>query len=207
RGMLNLVMKNAIKGRVKTDLKMLHDELEGKLRAIESQGRTQEKYGDFLILLVESCLPEDVLLAWERNRNQEWPDTKNSRYLEHLMNFLRKEVQGEEMVLLARSGFTPKEPHYNVEKDTPLVYKVNRDLAIVSALVSLDSEQKICGLIPKINKKILTDLKKRKITLSDSFSDATEIDLLIGADVMGKLITENVVELDFGLTAVESKLG
>ncbi|GFS75735.1 uncharacterized protein NPIL_67171 [Nephila pilipes] len=82
------------------------------------------------------------------------------------MNFLRKEVQGEEMVLLARSGFTPKEPHYNVKKGTPLVNKVNRDLAIASALVSLDS----------------------------------------GADVMGKLLTENVVELDSGLTAVETKL-
>ncbi|GFU03121.1 DUF1758 domain-containing protein [Nephila pilipes] len=70
------------------------------------------------------------------------------------------------------------------------------------------SEQKLCGLIPKINdKKILTDLKKRKITLSDSVCDATEIDLLIGADVMGKLLTENIVELDSGLTAVESLLG
>ncbi|GFS73128.1 hypothetical protein NPIL_386181 [Nephila pilipes] len=44
------------------------------------------------------------------------------------------------MVFLARSGFTPKEPHYNVKKDTPLVNKVNRDLATASALVSLDSE-------------------------------------------------------------------
>ncbi|GFS69012.1 DUF1758 domain-containing protein [Nephila pilipes] len=70
------------------------------------------------------------------------------------------------MMLLARSGFTPKEPHYNVKKDTPLVNKVNRDLA-TSALVSLDS----------------------------------------GADVMGKLLTENIVELDSALTAIESKLG
>ncbi|GFS34199.1 uncharacterized protein NPIL_218591 [Nephila pilipes] len=53
---------------------------------------------------------------------------------------------------------------------------------------------------------MLTDLKERKITLSDSVCDAIEIDLLIGADVMGKLLTENV-ELDSGLTAVESKLG
>ncbi|GFU08688.1 hypothetical protein NPIL_193761, partial [Nephila pilipes] len=53
------------------------------------------------------------------------------------MNFLRKAVQGEEMVLLARSGFTPKEPYYNMKKDTPLVNKVNRDLATASALVAL----------------------------------------------------------------------
>ncbi|GFT00588.1 integrase catalytic domain-containing protein [Trichonephila clavipes] len=36
-------MKNAVKGRSKTDLTYMYDELEGKLRALESLGRTQEK--------------------------------------------------------------------------------------------------------------------------------------------------------------------
>ncbi|GFW59826.1 DUF1758 domain-containing protein [Trichonephila clavipes] len=103
RYLLGLVMKNAVKGRSKTDLTYLYDELEGKLRALESWGRTQEKYRDFLIPLVESCLPEETLLAWERSRNHK--STQNTRSLEHLMNFLRKEVQGEEMVQLARTGF------------------------------------------------------------------------------------------------------
>ncbi|GFT06890.1 DUF1758 domain-containing protein [Trichonephila clavipes] len=69
RVLLGLVIKNAVKGRSKTDLTYLYDELEGKLRAffLESFGRTQEKYGDFLIPLVESCLPEETLLAWERS--------------------------------------------------------------------------------------------------------------------------------------------
>ncbi|GFY26244.1 uncharacterized protein TNCV_24451 [Trichonephila clavipes] len=35
----------------------------------------------------------------------------------------------------------------------------------------------------------------------------TEINLLIGADVLGKLLTGNSVELESGLTAVETKLG
>ncbi|GFV26639.1 DUF1758 domain-containing protein [Trichonephila clavipes] len=87
--LLVLVMKNAVKGRSETDLTYLYDEFEGKLRALEILGRTQEKYGDFLIPLVESCLPEETLLAWERSRNHE--STQNTRTLEHLMNFLRKE--------------------------------------------------------------------------------------------------------------------
>ncbi|GFW47383.1 DUF1758 domain-containing protein [Trichonephila clavipes] len=37
-----MVMKNAVSGRAKTDLSRLYDELEGKLRALESLGRTQE---------------------------------------------------------------------------------------------------------------------------------------------------------------------
>ncbi|GFU50161.1 DUF1758 domain-containing protein [Trichonephila clavipes] len=97
-------MKNAVSGRTKTDLSALYDELEGKLRSLESLGRTQEKYGDFLTPLVESCLPEEILMAWERKRNTE-TDAKGSRTLEHLMTFLRLEVQGEEMVQLAKSGF------------------------------------------------------------------------------------------------------
>ncbi|GFT03684.1 uncharacterized protein TNCV_278491 [Trichonephila clavipes] len=98
-------MKNAVSGRTKTDLSALYcDELEGKLRSLESLERTQEKYGDFLTPLVESCLPEEILMAWERKRNTE-TDAKGSRTLEHLMTFLRLEVQGEEMVQLAKSGF------------------------------------------------------------------------------------------------------
>ncbi|GFU30829.1 integrase catalytic domain-containing protein [Trichonephila clavipes] len=93
RELLNLVMKNAVSGRTKTDLSALYDELEGKLRSLESLGRTQEKYGDFLTPLVESCLPEEILMAWERKRNTE-TDAKRSRTLEHLMTFLRLEVQG-----------------------------------------------------------------------------------------------------------------
>ncbi|GFV28613.1 DUF1758 domain-containing protein [Trichonephila clavipes] len=103
RDLLGLVMKNAVKEWSKTDLTYLYDESEGKLRALESLGRTQEKYGDFLIPLVESCIPEETLLAGERSQNHE--STQNTRSLEHLMNFLRKEVQGEEMVQLARTGF------------------------------------------------------------------------------------------------------
>ncbi|GFW67824.1 uncharacterized protein TNCV_3871551 [Trichonephila clavipes] len=97
-------MKNAVSGRTKTDLSALYDELEGKLRSFESLGQTQEKYRDFLTPLVESCLPEEILMAWERKRNTE-TDAKRLRTLEHLMTFFRLEVQGEEMVQLAKSGF------------------------------------------------------------------------------------------------------
>ncbi|GFY18337.1 uncharacterized protein TNCV_2047431 [Trichonephila clavipes] len=94
-------MKNAVSGRTKTDLSALYDELEGKLRSLESLGRTQEKYGDFLTPLFESCLPEEILMAWERKRNTE-TDAKGWRTLEHLMTFLRLEVQGEERAAVAQ---------------------------------------------------------------------------------------------------------
>ncbi|GFV68694.1 uncharacterized protein TNCV_821571 [Trichonephila clavipes] len=103
RDLLGLVMKNAVKERSKTDLTYLYDESEEKLSAVESLGRTQEKRGAMEILienwvanveslrnttLVESCLPEETLLAWERSLTHE--STQNTRSLEHLMNFFAK---------------------------------------------------------------------------------------------------------------------
>ncbi|GFV88110.1 integrase catalytic domain-containing protein [Trichonephila clavipes] len=201
-------MKNAVSGRTKTDLSALYDELEGKLRSLESLGRTQKKYGDFLTPLVESCLPKEILMAWERKRNTE-TDAKGSRTLEHLMTFLRLEVQGEEMVQLAKSGFgTPIR-----KRDSPTERVKSTELTTASALASSEksselSEKKICGFISKIeDKRILNELKNKEIILSDLNCKETEIGLLIGADNIGKLLTGNLIEFDSGLTAIETKLG
>ncbi|KAF8777489.1 hypothetical protein HNY73_014345 [Argiope bruennichi] len=106
RDLLTIIIKNAVSSRAKTDLSRLYDELEGKLRTLESLGHTQEKFRNFLAPLVESCLPEEVLMMWERIRNHHElgnnTDEKNARSLESLMTFLRQEVQGEEMVALSR---------------------------------------------------------------------------------------------------------
>ncbi|GFU39956.1 DUF1758 domain-containing protein [Trichonephila clavipes] len=87
-------------------LVQIYDELESKIRALESFGRTQEKYGDFLSLLVESCLPEEILIAWERFRNlNEATDAWKTCSLEQLLSFLNKEVRGEQLIELALPGF------------------------------------------------------------------------------------------------------
>ncbi|GFX68987.1 putative RNA-directed DNA polymerase from transposon X-element [Trichonephila clavipes] len=56
--------------------------------------------------LVESCLREAVLRAWEKCRNAETTSEgeDSGRSLDRLMTFLRKEVESEEMILLARAG-------------------------------------------------------------------------------------------------------
>ncbi|GFX36448.1 uncharacterized protein TNCV_3672021 [Trichonephila clavipes] len=124
-------MKNAVSGRTKTDLSALYDELEGKLRSLESLGRTQEKYGDFLTPLVESCLPEEILMAWERKRNTE-TDAKGSRTLEHLMTFLRLEVKGKKWCSWQNPGFgIPIR-----KKDSPTESVKPTELTTASALAS-----------------------------------------------------------------------
>ncbi|XP_035211174.1 uncharacterized protein LOC118185438 [Stegodyphus dumicola] len=107
RDLLGLITKNATTDKTASDLKVFYDSIENKLRALESLGRTKEKFADFLGPLVESCLPENILRAWERSRTSEQRQEKSSeRTLEKLMRFLRHEVESEEMIRLAQSGFT-----------------------------------------------------------------------------------------------------
>ncbi|GFT98669.1 uncharacterized protein TNCV_803311 [Trichonephila clavipes] len=143
RDLLTLVMKNAAAGREKADLPLLYDELESKLRSLESLGKTQDKYGDFLTPLVESCLPEEVLVAWERSRNHQ-TESEGSRSLEQLMNFLRQEVKGEEIVLLARTGLTL---HQNPRKKDYHATQVNKlETTTAAALVNMDNPELESGL-------------------------------------------------------------
>ncbi|GFW98925.1 DUF1758 domain-containing protein [Trichonephila clavipes] len=121
-----------------------YDELEGKLRALESLGRTQERFGDFLAPLVESCLPEEVLMTWERNRNHhELSDNtagKNIRSpLENIMTFLHQEVQGEEMVVLSRTGFASNNVTRKKEYVCTPLNEISGDSATAAALVSFKS--------------------------------------------------------------------
>ncbi|GBN05357.1 hypothetical protein AVEN_176552-1 [Araneus ventricosus] len=89
RDLLSMAMKNANSGRTKTNLPALYAELEDKTRALESVGRTQEKYSDFLNPLVETCLPEEILAAWERSRNTKDAPQVEDRSLKKLINFLK----------------------------------------------------------------------------------------------------------------------
>ncbi|GFT06173.1 transposable element Tcb1 transposase [Trichonephila clavipes] len=91
RDLLSKIIKNAVSGHVTTYLPSLYDELESKIRALESLGRIQEKYGDFLSPLVESCLLEEILVAWERFRNlKEAADTENVPWNNYLVLLTKK---------------------------------------------------------------------------------------------------------------------
>ncbi|GFX46292.1 integrase catalytic domain-containing protein [Trichonephila clavipes] len=64
RELLKLVLQNAEVNKV--NLSSLYDKIEAQLRALESLGVTKEKYAAMLFPLVESCLPAEILRAWER---------------------------------------------------------------------------------------------------------------------------------------------
>ncbi|XP_070515356.1 uncharacterized protein [Cardiocondyla obscurior] len=71
-------------------------------------------------------------------------------------------------------------------------------------------QDNICTTVPSIkNDEWIKELNRKNIRLSDieSTNSHGQIDILIGADVAGKLITGEITNLTNGLTALETRLG
>ncbi|CAG7824208.1 unnamed protein product, partial [Allacma fusca] len=96
RELLRLVLVNATNPKEQSSVLCMYDKLETQLRALETLGVTSDKFAAMLYPLVESCLPEEVMRTWERNRGQiaMQPDASKDR-LALLMTFLKGEVDGE----------------------------------------------------------------------------------------------------------------
>ncbi|GFT16901.1 transposable element Tc1 transposase [Trichonephila clavipes] len=78
--------------------------------------------------VVETCLPIEILKAWDRYRfnrevKEEDPVLTKEKVLENLMSFLHHEMEGEEHRALAEtafgSGIKRKYSHKQVQKDEP----------------------------------------------------------------------------------------
>ncbi|GFT59167.1 putative RNA-directed DNA polymerase from transposon X-element [Nephila pilipes] len=143
RDLLGLIMQNA-NGKIKLELAELYDVLKKKLLALESLGRTQEKFADFLEPLVKSCLPETVLRTWERCRNT-YPTSEgldSGRTLDRLMTFLRKEVESEEMIFLACTGLgSPQRQKSKATIEEPFLAT---SAALVNTKGGRSGKQKFC---------------------------------------------------------------
>ncbi|XP_054267408.1 uncharacterized protein LOC128989536 [Macrosteles quadrilineatus] len=97
RELLALVLKNT---EHSLSLMQFYDKLECQLRALESLEVTTDKCACVLLPLVESCLPDDLLRAWQRcslssdGENKESSETEEQT-LKRLRQFIKSEVEGE----------------------------------------------------------------------------------------------------------------
>uniref|UniRef100_A0ABD2X9A7 Integrase catalytic domain-containing protein n=1 Tax=Trichogramma kaykai TaxID=54128 RepID=A0ABD2X9A7_9HYME len=100
RELLSLVL-NKTSGK----LTCVYDKLETHLRALESLGVTTAMCAAMLYPLVESALPDEILLVWQRKG----AISENAEgRLESLMKFLEEEVNNEQRMSLAKTGFSTK---------------------------------------------------------------------------------------------------
>jgi hypothetical protein len=74
----------------KVTLSSLYDKTETQLRALETLGVATDKYAAMLFPLVESCLSEEVLRAWQRSGYVGSVRPSGETRLESLMSFLKK---------------------------------------------------------------------------------------------------------------------
>lgn len=145
RELLKLTFSMNIKDQ-KVNLSVLYDRIETQLRALESLGVATDKYAAMLFPLVESCLSEELLRAWQRSNNFYSNANKNESRLENLMQFLKTEVENEERITLAMKGFSVKE---NIK-----VLKSKREQPTAAELFSghqEDARIKICTFCDKKN--------------------------------------------------------
>lgn len=87
-------------------MQTLYDKLESYLRNIETLGVTSDKCACILYPMVESCMPEEMLRAWQRSsfRTGDLPQDR----LKNIIKFMLLEVDSEQRICLSLSGFVVK---------------------------------------------------------------------------------------------------
>ncbi|GBM68064.1 hypothetical protein AVEN_66738-1 [Araneus ventricosus] len=86
----------------------IYDNLEQQIRALETLGVTTDKSAALLYPLVESCMPEDFLRAWQRSLNFHLGND-SKKGLDSLLKIFKAEVESEERINLAMTGFGLKD--------------------------------------------------------------------------------------------------
>ncbi|KAJ8964448.1 hypothetical protein NQ317_005384 [Molorchus minor] len=118
RELLKLVLTNL---KVKMSLSTLYDKLESQLRSLETLGVTSEKYAAMLFPLVESSLPEERLRVWQRSQNSYANEEFfNRSSIEKTYGVFEKEVEDEEKISMAVSGFDVKSKTTEKPKETSI---------------------------------------------------------------------------------------
>jgi len=106
RELLTIVLNNFVNKESKISLDALYDQIETKLRSLETLGVTTDKCAAMLFPLVESCLPADLLRAWQRSRDCSVEEKSSMKErLNGLMRFLKAEVENEARISIATEGF------------------------------------------------------------------------------------------------------
>ncbi|UYV62776.1 hypothetical protein LAZ67_2001895 [Cordylochernes scorpioides] len=182
RDLIAIILENA-HGRNTTSFSTVYVRLSSQLRALGSLGVTTDKCAAILYPMVESALPEDLFVAWERTRHHHKPDEdgkhKSSEVLlEKLMEFLKHEVEGSERMRLARQPFSSSYPS-QFNRDKPPKPKTS----VATAASLIDGENK-----SKVVRAMLDSGSQNSYVLEQTASE-------VGLTMLGK---KEVVHLLFG---------
>ncbi|XP_054724753.1 uncharacterized protein LOC129235094 [Uloborus diversus] len=131
--------------------------------------------------------------------------SQKSYILESLATELGLPVVSKENVALTLFGGTKTEPKLH-NKYRAKLYSVSSYRYPNLEFEFLD-QKVICEDMPRVPKgPILKELKRNRIWLSDLDENCPKIEMLIGSDIYGKILTGRVKQLKGGLTAICIKL-
>jgi len=145
--------------------------LEGHLMALGSLGITADQMDVILFPMVESCLPDEILVAWQRSanygregRHEDPPRTE----FDFMLEFVKKEVENEGQRTMVQSGFGVS--FSKNSRDGYEVYKkrVSRDRDDVATAASLFNGQKEdCIFCNKSNHSSCLCYQAKKMSFSE----------------------------------------
>jgi len=165
RELLGLVLQNAARGNKKSALASIYDKLKCYIRALETLGVTTDKCAAMLYPLVESSFPEEVLQAWQRSGQREaHGQHETTDRLSKLLKFLQLEVENEERIDLALTGFG-----IATEDKTKAKGKVEpaRETASASVLVVSKDKKRVECIFCKSKHDSQNCETARKLTLDE----------------------------------------
>ncbi|GFY20501.1 transposable element Tcb2 transposase [Trichonephila clavipes] len=151
-----------------------------QITALERLGVTTDKRACLLYPLVKSCMPEDLLRAFQRGLNFYSGDDSKMR-LDALLKFLNTEVESEERINLAMTGLNLTDAT-SCKRESQL--KKDKIFTSVSLLTSSVGAEKLCAFCSRQheptncfkaqkvsyreNKKQERDIKLGKVVLIES---------------------------------------
>ncbi|KYN41645.1 hypothetical protein ALC56_03946 [Trachymyrmex septentrionalis] len=127
-----------------------------------------------------------------------------SYILKRLARDLGYEAEGEQTMVHLLFGGTKTKPQ---KHKSYRIHIGNLEGTYKCDFIALQQDT-ICQDVPNIGTGLWTEaLKEKNVHLSDTGETRESISLLIGADVVGKLFTGKIIQLNQGATAIETKLG
>ncbi|CAL8140831.1 unnamed protein product [Orchesella dallaii] len=202
RELLKVVVKKAT-SQDKTPLSTLYDKIETDIRALGTLKVSTQEMGRFLHPIVESCLTEDVFMAWQRSPLYEKDGSAEKpprSKLDYLLQFLKDESKREMKREQAQEGFrweTPEveDPAEKKKRDK----KIYKDAGKASSSSVVQSY--FCGELSKsyLDEVGIRDTVKIEAQMeSDSRVKQEKMDDTASCIVKQPLIAEEIIPSIYG---------
>ncbi|XP_021958596.1 uncharacterized protein LOC110854470 [Folsomia candida] len=156
RELLGLAINSAADSREDADVEELHDQLEGHLKSLESLGKVSDP-SELIYPLVESSLPQQVLLRWQNS---------NLRVREKKSEFLRLEAHNPKERKFVLSTFR-QSPVKNREKVNVYAESECEDFSTAAGLYSSHQAEQRCVFCGKSNHKSQKCYKAQTLPLEE----------------------------------------